>query len=86
MHELGHSLGMLYAHSPGVDNLSSKHGNPPDYPWWDYVSCMNYDYFWYRHFDYSDGTHGENDADDWRAIDLTYFQRPAEEMEGLGAL
>ena len=85
MHELGHSLGMLYAHSPGVDNASSRNGDPPDYPWWDYVSCMNYDYFWMRYLDYSDGSHGEHDTDDWSNLDLTFFQIPSEEMEGLGA-
>lgn len=84
LHELGHSLGMLLTHSGGVDNVSSRNGFPPDYPWYDYVSVMNYDYFWLRYFDYSDGSHGPNDTDDWAVIDLTFFQRPSEEMEGIG--
>jgi hypothetical protein len=86
MHELGHSLGMLYLHSGGVDNSTNKHPDDPNYPWFDYVSVMNYDYFWLRYLDYSNGENGEYDADDWGFIDLTNFQRPAEEMEGLGAL
>jgi hypothetical protein len=85
MHELGHSLGINKVVWAGVDNASSRNGDPPDYPWWDYVSCMNYDYFWMRYFDYSDGSHGEYDTDDWSNLDLTFFQIPSEEMEGLGA-
>ena len=82
LHEMGHSLGIYYG---GVDNLSARNGNPPDYPWWDYVSVMNYDYFRQRYFDYSNGKHGEHDVNDWAAIDLTFFQRPSWEMEGLGS-
>ena len=85
IHELGHSLGMLYKHCGGVDNSSAKAGNPSDYPWLDYVSCMNYDYFRQRVFDYSDGSNGKYDADDWSALDFTFFQIPSEEMEGTGA-
>jgi hypothetical protein len=85
LHELGHSLGMLTDHCGGVDNASARNGNPPDYPWWDYVSCMNYDYFGQRVFDYSDGTHGENDCDDWAALDLAFFQTPSIYMEGIGS-
>jgi hypothetical protein len=36
---------------------------------------MNYDYFAERYLDYSDGTNGKNDYDDWGNIDLTFFQR-----------
>ncbi len=85
MHELGHSLGINRMVWAGVDNSSGRNGNPPDYPWLDYVSCMNYDYFWYRNFDYSDGTHGEYDFDDWSYLDLTFFQTSSERMEGLGS-
>ncbi len=85
LHELGHSLGMLTDHCGGVDNASARNGNPPDYPWWDYVSCMNYDYFGQRVFDYSDGTHGENDCDDWAALDLAFFQTPSIYIEGIGS-
>ena len=85
LHELGHSLGIIGITSPGVDNASVRNGHPADYPWFDYVSVMNYDYFRQRYFDYSDGTHGEYDNDDWADIDLTFFQRPSEYMEGVGA-
>jgi len=84
MHELGHTCGYMGNHSGGVDNTSARYGNPPDFPWNDYVSCMNYDYFALRYFDYSDGSHGEHDTNDWEKIDIGFFQRPSIEMEGLG--
>jgi hypothetical protein len=85
MHELGHTCSFARdTTTQGVDNSSGKYGSPPDYPWYDYYSCMNYDYFYERLVDYSDGTHGENDFDDWSNIDLGYFQRPVESLEGLG--
>ena len=34
---------------------------------------MNYGYM-YRLVDYSDGSRGKNDFDDWDRMDLTYFQ------------
>ena len=86
MHEIGHTCGFSSELTTlGVDNSSGKYGHPPDYPWYDYYSCMNYEYFYERVLDYSDGSHGENDYDDWSNIDLPYFQRPNEYMEGLGS-
>jgi len=77
MHELGHTCSFSREGTwGGVDNSSKRCGDPPDYPWFDYVSVMNYDYFGERYFDYSDGTHGEYDYDDWGKIDLPFFQRP----------
>ena len=45
--------------------------------WYNYKSVMSY--FWYgcRLFDYSDGTNGEKDVDDWGLLDVGFFQRPA---------
>jgi hypothetical protein len=84
MHELGHTCGYIPTlTTEGVDNSSGKWGNPPDYPWYDYYSCMNYNYFSERLLDYSDGTNGENDFDDWSNIDIGFFQRPSEFLEGL---
>ena len=71
MHELGHNLGIFHSNTPGCDNENTR------FPWqreyWkygNYKSCMNYRYV-YKLVDYSDGTHGENDFDDWDRIDLT---------------
>jgi len=72
MHEHGHALGLneLYGH-----DLDSY------YPWqikyWryrPYKSCMNYGYT-YILVDFSDGSHGKNDRDDWDTIDLTLFEQ-----------
>ena len=76
MHEMGHNFGIRGGNPGGCDNFFAK------YPWqiqfWiyrTYVSLMNYQYTYY-HFDYSDGTNGWNDFDDWSAIDLSYFEYP----------
>ena len=72
MHELGHTFGF---------NPIGGHDRNSYYPWqknywvWGpYKSCMNYRYT-YRLVDYSDGSRGKNDFDDWTRLDLTYFQR-----------
>ena len=72
MHEHGHSLGL---------NDIYGHNRDSYYPWqlnyWKfrpYKSCMNYGYT-YVLVDYSDGSRGRNDMDDWEELDLTYFQR-----------
>lgn len=73
MHECGHTLSL---YNPGVDNQQTK------FPWqvdfWiygPYKSCMNYRYT-YRLVDYSDGSRGNNDFNDWNDMDLTRFQKP----------
>lgn len=74
MHETGHVLGIFRGNTPGCDNLNSVF---PRKDWWkfhNYRSCMNYHYT-YSMVDYSDGSRGKNDFDDWNRIDLTFFQR-----------
>ena len=70
MHETGHSLRI---YNPGVDDHNSLY--PWQLNWWKwlpYKSCMNYHYT-YKLVDYSDGSRGLNDFDDWNDMDLTYF-------------
>ncbi len=73
MHELGHTFGF---------NPIGGHDGDSAYPWqlgwWKwrpYKSCMNYGYM-YKVVDYSDGSRGKNDFDDWdkERLDLTAFQ------------
>jgi len=78
MHEMGHNFGIRFGNPLGCDNRGCI------YPWrlgfwlfWNYKSCMNYRYT-YKIFDYSDGSHGKRDFDDWSEIDLTYFEIPEE--------
>ena len=70
MHETGHSLDIW---NPGVDDPDTMY--PWKYDYWKYrpyKSCMNYGYT-YILVDYSDGSHGMNDFDDWHNLSLTYF-------------
>lgn len=79
IHEFGHSNGLRGEEWRGVDNRTVG-----GTVWKNYKSCMNYYWFGLRYFGYSDGSHGENDRNDWATLDLTYFQRPAKDIEGLG--
>lgn len=89
LHELGHSLGIGPWNVPGNDNLSfidgreaeqeyvEKHGN--------YKSVMNYYYVYDKTIvDYSDGSNGDGDFDDWGFFDLTFFQKNANVVEDPG--
>jgi hypothetical protein len=75
MHELGHSLGLtwLLGHSRAAYD-------PLQILWWKarpYRSIMNYGYmygFIWNLVDYSDGSRGKNDFNDWANIDFSYFE------------
>jgi hypothetical protein len=74
MHELGHTLGLFDDDFGGIDNESCN--TPWMKGYWiyrNYKSCMNYRYA-FQLVDYSDGSHGRNDFDDWNNIDLTFFK------------
>ncbi len=78
MHELGHTLGLFHDVYPAIDNESSiipfviplLRGQVKYRP---YRSCMNYQFAW-QILDYSDGSHGRGDFDDWDHINLSFFQ------------
>lgn len=72
MHETGHNLGFWPI--PGHNQFSMY---PWQLGWWltrSYKSCMNYGWM-YTTVDYSDGSRGAIDLNDWERMDLTYFQR-----------
>ena len=74
MHECGHTLGIFHGNTPGCDDQEGKY--PWQLNWWKwrpYKSVMNYGYM-YMMVDYSDGSRGKNDFDDWNRLDFTYFQ------------
>lgn len=76
MHEMGHTMGLRNGHPPGCDVFSTK--LPWQLGWWiyrTYKSIMNYEYT-YRIFDYSDGSHGFRDFDDWTNLNLSHFEIP----------
>ncbi|MFW6122393.1 MAG: hypothetical protein ACOC80_16045 [Petrotogales bacterium] len=74
MHETGHTLGIFSWNTPGCDNPRSVFPRSEWLKYRGYRSCMNYNYVYYM-VDYSDGSRGKNDFDDWKRIDLTLFQR-----------
>jgi len=98
MHELGHTLSLRWERNNGIDNGTQIGRGLDDVPfipkiqlmqgaiktWENYMSCMNYNKFGQYVLDYSDGTNGENDTDDWSELDLTYFKRHEPEgVEGI---
>jgi hypothetical protein len=83
MHELGHSLGLMPFIFEGCDNLSFAKNRVYKEKflkeWGNYRSVMNYYYIYKSKFDkdlldFSDGSHGYNDQNDWARIYLPYFQ------------
>ena len=74
IHEMGHNFGIRFGHPLGCDNRRST--KPWCLSFWlfnNYKSIMNYRYTYYI-LDYSDGTHGTRDFNDWAEIDLSYFE------------
>jgi hypothetical protein len=70
MHETGHTLGIFNA---GVDNKLTVFPYRLWLKFLNYRSCMNYAYT-YVLVDYSDGSRGKYDFDDWGNLDLTFFE------------
>lgn len=76
MHEVGHTLGLRHGHPPGVDVRWSAWPWQPFYWYYrTYRSVMNYHYT-YCILDYSDGSHGRHDFNDWANINLSHFEIP----------
>lgn len=91
-HEIGYSLGITPWSFEGCDNLSYEGGRQNEKKfvekWGNYYSCLNY-YFinqkggnlLYKPIDYSDGSGGEGDQNDWMALYLPAFQMEARVIE-----
>ncbi|RLF57948.1 MAG: hypothetical protein DRN27_06690 [Thermoplasmata archaeon] len=80
MHEMGHTMGIDIFNPPGCDNKNTVH--PLFFGWWKYAnykSVMNYRYV-HDILDYSDGTHGKYDYDDWGNLDLSWFEIPLNDL------
>jgi len=72
MHETGHLLNIQI---PGGHDDNSK--AIWQWGWWKwrpYKSCMNYGYTYFL-VDYSDGSHGKKDHDDWDNLDFGFFKQ-----------
>lgn len=78
LHELGHSLGLHSWTFPGVDNKMFMQGEEEEFEktYINYESIMNYYYIFSRDYllDYSDGSNGQYDQDDWGLFFLPHFQ------------
>ena len=83
LHETGHTLGLVPVTFPGNDIMNSIAGDrypsmdDTDYDKYlnDYHSIMNYKYVYNKKlFDYSDGSNGEYDQNDWAHIYLPTFE------------
>ena len=89
MHELGHTLGVANWNVGGCDNIKFAEGAAAEKEfldeWGDYKSVMSYYYIWDKTIiDYSDGSHGPNDVNDWELFDLTHFQKDDTVVEDPG--
>lgn len=75
MHEMGHNFGIRFSNPFGCDN--SRTVKPWYLSFWlfkNYKSIMNYRYTYYI-MDYSDGSHGQRDFNDWAEIKIDYFEQ-----------
>jgi len=87
MHETGHSLGIGPWNVGGNDNASFVESKEAEREyvekWGNYRSVMNYYHMYDKKMvDYSDGSNGLGDVNDWEMFDLTYFQQEAKVVEG----
>jgi len=74
VHQLGHSFNLLSDVYTGIDNTETL--NPFSLHYWkykNYKSTMNYRYK-YTILEYSDGSHGRGDFNDWDNINLSFFK------------
>ena len=78
VHEMGHNFGLRWGDPFGVDLNRGR------FPWqllyWltgRYKSIMNYRYV-FTILDYSDGSHGFGDYNDWANLDFSHFEYPEE--------
>ncbi len=74
IHELGHTMGLLIDDHGGIDNTGAvKFFTKQGFKYKNYFSCLNYRYVFYL-LDYSDGSHGQGDFNDWDKLDFSFFK------------
>jgi parallel beta-helix repeat protein len=74
MHEVGHTCGLIATIYTGIDNRNTIY--PYYKEFWMYLSyksMLNYHYT-YSFLDFSDGTHGREDFNDWANLDFSFFK------------
>ena len=73
LHELGHTFGLTVDDHGGIDNMIAKPFTMQLWKYLSYKSCLNYMYT-YIIINFSDGSHGKGDFDDWNNLDFTFFK------------
>jgi parallel beta-helix repeat protein len=74
MHEVGHTFGLIVTKYNGIDNQNAM--KPLYKEFWKYLryrSILNYLYT-YSFMDFSDGSHGPGDYNDWANINFSFFK------------
>ena len=74
LHELGHTLGLTVDDHRGIDNNVAAVTFTKQ--WWkfrNYKSSLNYRYV-YEILDFSDGSNGRGDFNDWASLDFGLFK------------
>jgi len=74
MHETGHTFGLIATKYSGIDNQAAM--KPYYKEFWlyrNYKSILNYLYT-FSIMDYSDGTHGRGDFNDWGNLNFSFFK------------
>lgn len=74
MHEMGHTFGLIVTKYNGIDNHNTI--KPYYKEFWEYrqyKSLLNY-FYTYQLMDFSDGSHGRGDYDDWGNLDFSFFK------------
>lgn len=74
MHETGHTFGLIVTKYNGIDNHNTV--KPYYKEFWEYrqyKSLLNY-FYTYLMMDFSDGSHGRGDYDDWGNLDFSFFK------------
>jgi len=87
MHELGHSLGIGPWNVGGNDNITFVESRQAEEEfldeWGNYRSVMSYYYIYDKTLvDYSDGTNGPGDVNDWELFNYSSFQEESKVIEG----
>ncbi len=74
IHELGHTFGLFADDYGGNDNrIATMLFTYQMWKYRNYKSCMNYLYT-YNIIDFSDGSNGQEDFDDWSNLDFSFFK------------
>jgi parallel beta-helix repeat protein len=74
MHEVGHTCGLIATTYKGIDNRNTIYPFYKEFwGYFSYKSVLNYHYT-YSFLDFSDGSHGRGDFNDWGNLNFSFFK------------